>query len=97
MWLPLELGAYFLASGSALLIYVNSHRYLPLKTLAEAWLPLTPIQLVAFLGLFGIDLVIAEDSSTLIGILFLGLATVHSPWAQWHVYSGQGRGLDRPK
>ena len=73
LWLTLELAAYFLASGSALLIYANSSRQLPLKTLAEAWLPLAPIQLIAFWGLFGTGLAIAEESSTFIGILLLAL------------------------
>jgi|GEM_PF-704681 hypothetical protein len=71
LWLTLELTAYFLASGSALLIYARTTRPLPLKTLAETWLPILPIQLVAFLVLLGGGLAIAEGGSSLSGIALL--------------------------
>ncbi len=67
--MTVEVAAALGFSGSVLVVYASTTRSLPLKTLVETWLPMLPIQLAAFLVLFGAGLVFAEYGSTIIGIL----------------------------
>ncbi len=73
LWFTLELAAYFLASGVVMIVYANSSRRLPLKALAETWLPILPLQLVAFVVLFGVGVAFAEESSTIVGVVLIAI------------------------
>ena len=68
-WMTVEVAVALAFSGSVLVVYVSTTRRLPLKTLVETWLPMLPIQLAAFLVLFGAGLAFAEYGSSMIGIL----------------------------
>ena len=77
-WMTVEVARALLFSGSVLVVYASTTRRLPLKTHVETWLPVLPIQLAAFLVLFGAGLVFAEYGSSMIGILLItaGYATI---------------------
>ena len=68
-WMTVEVAGALAFSGSVLVVYASATRRLPLKTLIETWLPMLPIQLAAFLVLFGAGLAFAEYGSSMIGIL----------------------------
>ena len=67
--MTVELAGALAFSGSVLLAYAGTTRRLPLRTLVETWLPMLPIQLAAFLVLFGAGLAFAGYGSLMIGIL----------------------------
>ena len=68
-WMTVEVAGALAFSGSVLVVYASTTRRLPLKTLVETWLPMLPIQLAAFLVLFGAGLAFAEYGNSMIGIL----------------------------
>ena len=68
-WMTVEVAGALAFSGSVLVVYASATRRLPLKTLIETWLPMLPIQLAAFLVLFGAGLAFGEYGSLMIGIL----------------------------
>lgn len=68
-WMTVEVAGALSFSGSVLVVYASTARRLPLKTLVETWLPMLPIQLAAFLVLFGAGLAFAEYGNLIIGIL----------------------------
>ena len=68
-WMTVEVAGALAFSGSVLVVYASTTRRLPLKTLVETWLPMLPIQLAAFLVLFGAGLAFAEYGTLMIGIL----------------------------
>ena len=70
-WITVEVAGALALSGSVLVVYASAARRLPFKTLIETWLPMLPIQLAAFLVLFGAGLVFAEFGSSMIGILLI--------------------------
>lgn len=67
----MEVAGALALSGSVLVVYASTTRRLPLKTLVETWMPMLPVQLAAFLVLFGAGLVFAEYLSSIIGILLI--------------------------
>ena len=67
--MTVEVAGALVLSGSVLVVYASTTRRLPLKSLVETWLPMLPIQLAAFLVLFGAGLVFVEYGSSMIGIL----------------------------
>ena len=67
--MTVEVASALSFSGSVLVVYASTTRRLPLKSLVETWLPMLPIQLAAFLVLFGAGLVFVEYGSSMIGIL----------------------------
>ncbi len=67
--MTVEVASALAFSGSVLIVYASTARSLPLRTLVETWLPMLPIQLAAFLVLFGAGLAFAEYGSLIIGIL----------------------------
>ena len=69
----LELTAYFLLSGGALLVYGSYPREIPLRKLASAWLPIDPPVLAVFLVLFGVGLGLAEAGQNAAGIPLLAV------------------------
>ena len=70
-WMTVELAGALAISGSVLVVYASATRRLPLKTLVQTWLPMLPIQLAAFLVLFGAGLAFAEYGNLIIGILLI--------------------------
>ena len=68
-WMTVEVASALAFSGSVLVVYAITTRRLPFKTLVETWLPMLPIQLAAFLALFGAGLAFAEYGNLIIGIL----------------------------
>ncbi len=68
-WMTVEVAGALALSGSVLVVYASTTRRLPLKTLVETWLPMLPIQLAAFLVLFGAGLAFAEYGNLIIGFL----------------------------
>ena len=73
-WITVELAGVLSLTGFVLVLYASTTRRLPLKTLVETWLPMPPIQLAAFLVLFGAGLAFAEYGSSMIGIILLTAA-----------------------
>ena len=70
-WIIVEVAGALAFSGSVLVVYASTTRRLPLKTLVETWLPMLPIQLAAFLVVFGAGVAFAEYGSSIIGILLI--------------------------
>ena len=68
-WMTVEVAGALAFSGSVLVVYASTTQRLPLTTLVETWLPMLPIQLAAFLVLFGAGLAFAEYVNSIIGIL----------------------------
>lgn len=65
--LALELAAYMLAAGSAMVFYGSTRRNIPFRTLAGTWLPIGIPFLAVFVVLFGVGLAVAEDGDNVIG------------------------------
>ena len=70
-WVTVEVAGALAFNGSMLVVYASTTRRLPLKKFVETWLPMLPIQLSAFLVLFGAGLAFAEYGSSMIGILLI--------------------------
>ena len=76
-WITVELAIVLVFSGSLLVLYASTARRLPFRKDVETWLPMLPIQLAAFLVLYGSGLAFTEQGSSMIGIFLItaGYAT----------------------
>ncbi len=70
-WITVELVGALAFSGSLLVVYASTTRSLPFRTYIETWFPMPPIQLGAFLALFGAGLAFAENGNSLTGIILI--------------------------
>ena len=76
MLATLEVAAYFVLSGGALIIYGSLRREIPFGKLASTWLPIYPQILVIFLVSFGSGVGLAEAGHDSAGIALITLGYV---------------------
>ena len=72
----LEVAAYFVLSGGALIIYGSLRWEIPFRKLASDWLPLNPQILVIFLVSFGSGVGLAEAGHGAPGIALITLGYI---------------------
>ena len=72
----LEVAAYFVLSGGALIIYGSLRWEIPFRKLASDWLPLNPQILVIFLVSFGSGVGLAEAGHSVPGIALIALGYI---------------------
>ena len=70
-WITVELIGALAFSGLLLVVYATTTRYLPFRTYIETWLPMPPIQLAAFLVLYGAGLAFAENGNSIISLILI--------------------------